>query len=144
MLTIIIHVQNLFLSTATKQWHLNLISKLIPRIALLLTKHNTERCHVKILILYPCRLSSPLSSSSKTLSKHILSTPMFRFYFHSIRGTVGIRETGCRAILELPNRVHLYSIFGLTGILFYKYYSYIIKWLLNFYWWILEQTRVLL
>jgi hypothetical protein len=67
-----IHVQNLFLSTATKQLHLNFISKLILRFSLLLTKHNKERW-----IPYPCRLSSPLSSSSKTLSKHILSTLCF-------------------------------------------------------------------
>jgi hypothetical protein len=68
-----IHVQNLLLWTATKQLHLNLISKLILRFALLLTKHSKERCHVKILIPYPCRLSSPLSSSSKALSKHIVT-----------------------------------------------------------------------
>jgi hypothetical protein len=67
------------------------------------------------LIPHPCRLSSPLSSSSKTLSKHILSAPMFRFCFHSIRGAVGIVENACRAILELPNRTHLYTSFGLRN-----------------------------
>jgi hypothetical protein len=41
-----------------------------------------------------------LSSSSKTLSKHIYSAPMFWFCFHSIRGAVGICETACRVILE--------------------------------------------
>jgi hypothetical protein len=82
-LAISIHMENLFLSTATKQLHLNLISKLILRIALLLTKHNKGRW-----IPYPCKLTSPLSSSSKTLSKHMLSTPMFWFFFHSIRGAL--------------------------------------------------------
>jgi hypothetical protein len=59
-----VHVNNKYtsaksiLSTATKQLHLNLISKLILRFAFLLTKHNKERCHVKILIPYPCRRSS--------------------------------------------------------------------------------------
>jgi hypothetical protein len=113
-ITINIRVQNLFLSTATKQLHLNLISKLILGFALLLAKHNKERCHVKILIPYPYRLSSPLLSSSKTLSKHTLSTPMFWFCFHSIRGAVRICGTACRAILELTNRAHLYNSFGLT------------------------------
>jgi hypothetical protein len=100
-----------YASTATKQLHLNLISKLILRFALLLkSMHDKERCHVKLLIPYTCRLSSPLSSSSKTLSKHIFSAPIFRFCFHPIHGAVGIRETTCRAILELPNRAHLYTI----------------------------------
>jgi hypothetical protein len=102
MLIMSICVQNSFLSTAKKKLHLNLISKLILRFALLPTKHNKEYCHVKILISYSCRLSSPSCSSSKTLSKHILSTPMFRFCFQSIRGTVGICEIACRAILKLP------------------------------------------
>jgi hypothetical protein len=39
---------------------------------------------------------------------------MFRFCFHSIHGAVGIRETACRAILELPNRAHLCISFRLS------------------------------
>jgi hypothetical protein len=78
-------------------------------------KTQKERCHVNFFLLHPCRLWSPLSSSSKTLSKHIHSAHMFRFCFHSICGAVGISETACRAILELPNRAHLnYTSFGLS------------------------------
>ena len=102
MLKISIHVQNVFLWTA-------LISKLIFRFANNAQQFSKECCYVKILIPYPCILSS-----SKTLSKHIFSAPMFRFCFHSIRGAVGIREIVCRAILELPNRAHLYTSVGLT------------------------------
>jgi hypothetical protein len=54
-------------------------------------KTQKERFHVKILLHHPCRLWSPLSSSSKTLSKHmytVLLQCMFRFCFHSIREAV--------------------------------------------------------
>jgi hypothetical protein len=76
-------------------------------------KAQKERCHVKFY--YPIHADCDHhSSSSKTLSKHILSAAMFRFCFHSIRGAVEICETACRAILELSNRAHLYTSFGLS------------------------------
>jgi hypothetical protein len=51
---------------------------------------------------------------TQALSKHIHSALMFRFCFRSICGAIGIVETACRVILELPNRAHLHTSFGLT------------------------------
>jgi hypothetical protein len=111
ILPISMHVQNLFLAITSKFYF-----QIHTQVCVVANyKTRKERCHVKILLPHPCRLWSPLSSSSKTSFKHIHNAPMFRFCFHSIRGAVEIRETACRAILELPNRAHLnYTSFGLS------------------------------